>query len=224
MNIVQKYKGVLSELSSDVQLVCVSKNHSEEDILQLYGCGQKIFGENKVQELVSKYNHLPNDIKWHLIGHLQSNKVKYIAPFITLIQSVDSLKLLSEINREAIIHDRVIDCLLQFHIAEEKSKFGLSYDEASAILNHTSYLEMKNVCIKGVMGIATYTDNEVQLTEEFRTLHLLFNKLKNEFFLHSAEFKEISMGMSDDYKIAIKEGSTMVRLGSCIFGQRNYSL
>ena len=214
---------VKTKLPSNVTLVAVSKTKPVDVILEAYESGQRIFGENKVQEIVSKRDLLPNDIQWHQIGHLQSNKVKYIAPFISLIHSVDSLKLLNVINENAKKCDRVIDCLLQFHIAEEETKFGFSFDEAVALLSSKEYGMMSNVRICGVMGMATYTDNTEQIRKEFRNLHSYFVKLKQDFFSDSDYFKEISMGMSSDYMIAVEEGSTMVRVGSEIFGSRVYA-
>lgn len=206
-----------------VKLVAVSKTKPVSDLLTAYECGQRIFGENKVQELANKQPQLPADIEWHFIGHLQSNKVKYIAPFVSLIHSVDSLKLLKEINKQALKHNRTINCLLQFHIASEQTKFGLDYEEASNILNAEAYLTMSNVKIVGVMGMATFTNDESVVRKEFKNLKNIFDSVKKEFFQNDKDFKEISMGMSDDYKIAIEEGSTLVRIGSAIFGARNYS-
>ena len=214
---------VKAKLPSNVTLVAVSKTKPVEAILEAYESGQRIFGENKVQEIVAKRDLLPSDIQWHQIGHLQSNKVKYIAPFISMIHSVDSLKLLSVINENAKKYDRVIDCLLQFHIAEEETKFGFSIDEVVALLSSKEYAMMSNVRICGVMGMATYTDDTEQIRKEFRNLHSYFVKLKQDFFSDNDSFKEISMGMSSDYMIAVEEGSTMVRIGSEIFGSRVYA-
>ncbi|MBO7523673.1 MAG: YggS family pyridoxal phosphate-dependent enzyme [Bacteroidales bacterium] len=214
---------VKAKLPSNVTLVAVSKTKPVEAILEAYESGQRIFGENKVQEIVAKRDLLPSDIQWHQIGHLQSNKVKYIAPFISMIHSVDSLKLLSVINENAKKCDRVIDCLLQFHIAEEETKFGFSIDEVVALLSSKEYAMMSNVRTCGVMGMATYTDDTEQIRKEFRNLHSYFVKLKQDFFSDSDSFKEISMGMSSDYMIAVEEGSTMVRIGSEIFGSRVYA-
>ena len=223
MDIVENYRSVLSRLPADVKLICVSKNHPASDIQLTYNAGQRIFGENKVQELVQKQEHLPKDIEWHLIGHLQTNKVKYIASFVSLIHSVDSFKLLAEINKQAVACGRIIDCLLQFHIAGEETKFGLSYPEAVELLSYPSFPEMKNIKIRGVMGMATFTDDESLVKAEFKELHAIFERLKMEFFSHAEGFTEISMGMSDDFQLAIEEGSTMVRIGTVIFGQRNYT-
>lgn len=203
--------------ASNTTLVAVSKTRSNEAILRLYEQGQAIFGENRVQELLQKYETLPKDIQWHLIGHLQTNKVKYIAPFVQTIHSVDSLKLLKEINKQAAKNERSIDCLLQMHIAKEDTKFGLNQEETIALLESAAYAEMKNIRITGVMGMATFTNDETQVRSEFRHLKSIFDELKNTFFSKNADFKHISMGMSGDYKIAIEEGSTMVRIGSLLF-------
>ena len=223
MSITENIKGLIAELKpSEVKFVAVSKTKPVEDLLEAYNTGQRIFGENQVQELVEKHEALPKDIQWHIIGHLQTNKVKYIAPFITLIESVDSLKLLQEINKHALKYNRVIDCLLQIYIADEDTKFGLGFDEAIELLRSEEFSQLKNVRICGVMGIATNTDIEKQIKDEFYELKTFFQGLKQSFFRKDDYFKEISMGMSSDYKIAIAEGSTMVRLGSTVFGKRNY--
>lgn len=203
-----------------VKLVAVSKTKSNEDIMEAYEAGQRIFGENHVQELVDKYEALPKDILWHQIGHLQTNKVKYIAPFIHLIESVDSFKLLQEINKQALKNNRVIDCLLQVYIADEETKFGLGYDELIDLLRSEEFLALKNVRITGLMGIATNTEVERQINEEFKELAVLFTGIKQAYFRKDDYFREISMGMSSDYKLAVENGSTMVRLGSTIFGKR----
>ncbi len=205
-----------------VKLVAVSKTKPNEDILQAYQAGQRIFGENTVQELVKKQEELPKDIEWHLVGHLQSNKVKYIAPFISLIHAVDSLKLLAEVNKQAQKNNRIINCLLQIHIADEDTKFGLDFDEAIELLRSSEYQQMQHIRIVGLMGIATNTENQKKVSEEFYELRTLFKGLKASFFQNSEDFTELSMGMSSDYKLAIEQGSTMVRLGSNIFGERNY--
>lgn len=202
------------------KLIAVSKTKSNDDILEAYNAGQRAFGENQVQELVEKQEQLPKDIEWHLIGHLQTNKVKYIAPFISLIQSVDSLKLLVEINKHAAKNNRVIDCLLQVYIADEDTKYGLGYDETIELLRSEEYSQMKNIRITGVMGIATNTEVEKQIRDEFHELKVFFEGLKQSFFRKEPSFKEVSMGMSGDYKIALEEGSTMIRVGSTIFGSR----
>ena len=205
---------------ANVRLIAVSKTKSAEDIMEAYAAGQRIFGENLVQELVDKYEKLPKDIEWHVIGHLQTNKVKLIAPFINLIQSVDSLKLLQEINKHALKNKRIIDCLLQIYIADEDTKYGLGFDEAIDLLRSEEFSELKNIRITGIMGIATNTENLKLIREEFYELKTFFKGLKETFFKNVGSFKEISMGMSSDYKIAIEQGSTMIRLGSTLFGKR----
>ena len=220
--IKENLNNVRNTIPANVTLVAVSKTKPNADLLEAYAEGQRIFGENKVQEMIDKYETLPKDIQWHMIGHLQSNKVKYIAPFVHLIHAVDSFKLLKEINKQAKKNDRLIDCLLQFHIADEDSKFGLTFDEAQEMLASPEFIELENISIVGLMGMATFTDNEAQVREEFRTLENYFNVIKSHFFKFNDAFKELSMGMSGDYPIAIEEGSTMVRVGSSIFGERNY--
>lgn len=221
MPTAQKYKAFISKLPKAVKLVVVSKTKTPEEILEIYHAGQRFFGENKVQELVEKHEALPKDIEWHMVGHLQTNKVKYIAPFIGLIHAVDSLKLLKTINKEALKNNRIIPCLLQFYIAREDTKYGLSLEEAAEMLRSPEFAELKNVQIRGVMGMGTFTNNADQIRKEFRNLKSIFELLKNKFFANQAEFSEISMGMSDDYIIAINEGSTIIRIGSAIFGLRN---
>jgi pyridoxal phosphate enzyme (YggS family) len=203
-----------------VNLIAVSKTKPIEAIFFLYNEGQRIFGENRVQELTAKYDALPKDIQWHLIGHLQSNKVKYIAPFVSLIHSVDSLSLLSEINRQALKNNRIINCLLQFHVAVEETKYGLNIEEAEQLLNSDEYRKMKNIRIEGVMGMASFSNDEDAIRKEFSNLSNIFEKLKALFFNSEDTFCEISMGMSGDYQIAVDEGSTMVRIGSLLFGER----
>jgi len=221
MSIADNLKQYKSEVESDgVKLIAVSKTQSVESILEAYNAGQRIFGENHVQEMVDKEAQLPKDIEWHLIGHLQTNKVKYIAPFVKLIHGVDSLKLLQEINKQAAKNKRVIDCLLQVYIADEDTKFGLAFDEVIELLRADALAELKNIRIVGLMGIATNTKNEKQITMEFNELKVFFEGIKVSFFRKDDAFKEISTGMSADYKIAIEEGSTMVRIGSSIFGKR----
>lgn len=221
MSIAENIKSLKNELETiQVKLVAVSKTKPVEDILQAYDAGQRVFGENQVQELVEKYEQLPKDIEWHLIGHLQTNKVKYIAPFITLIESVDSMKLLQEINKQGIKNNRVIDCLLQVYIADEETKFGLGFDEVIELLRSEEFAELKNVRIRGLMGIATNTDSEKQIKEEFYELDTFFDGIKQSYFRKEDSFDELSMGMSSDYKIAIEQGATTVRLGSTVFGQR----
>lgn len=215
---LSKYKTELE--ASGVQLVAVSKFQQADAVLEAYNAGQRVFGENIVQELVEKQAQLPGDIRWHLIGHLQTNKVKYIAPFISMIESVDSLKLLTEINKQAAKNNRVIDCLLQIYIADEDSKFGLGFDEAVELLRSEEFLAMKHVRIRGLMGIATNNASERQTSEEFKELKVLFDGIKVSYFRKDEYFNEISMGMSADYKLAVTAGSTMVRIGSSIFGKR----
>jgi pyridoxal phosphate enzyme (YggS family) len=218
--ISENLKKIQSTIPDGVTLVAVSKTKPASAVLEAYKCGQRIFGENKVQELVDKAEELPKDIEWHIIGHLQSNKVKYIAPFVSMIHSVDGMKLLSEINKQGKKNDRVINCLLQFHIAQEETKFGLSFEEAQDLLSSDEFIRMGNISIVGVMGMATFTDNEDQLRHEFTTLENYFHVLKSHFFKFNPAFQHISMGMSGDYQIAIEEGSNMVRVGSSIFGSR----
>jgi pyridoxal phosphate enzyme (YggS family) len=222
MDIAGNINSIKKDLPEKVRLVAVSKTKPNEDILEVYHAGHKIFGENKAQELVQKYEQLPKDIEWHFIGHPQTNKVKYIAPFIRLIHGIDSLKLLKVIDKEAKKNNRQIACLLQFHIGEEDTKFGLSLSEAKEMLESTAFKTFQNVVVAGVMGMATYTENLEQVRNEFSRLSAIFNTLKNEYFSGSKNFCEISMGMSDDYHIAVEEGSTMIRVGSKIFGERNY--
>ncbi len=217
---LEKIKQQLAD--SNARLVAVSKTHPSSKILDLYEKGQRIFGENKAQEVVEKQEALPKDIEWHFIGHLQRNKVKYIAPFIHTIHSIDSLRLLKEINKQAAKHQRVVHCLLQFHIAQEDSKFGLDMVEAKAILDDPEYQILENVKITGVMGMATYTDKLDQVRSEFTSLKLIFDQLKESYFQEADDFKEISMGMSGDYELAVAEGSTLVRIGSLLFGARHY--
>ena len=216
-----KNKKQVNLLQKRARLVAVSKTKPGLVILQLYEQGQRIFGENRVQELVEKYQELPKDIEWHLIGHLQTNKVKYIAPFVAMIHSVDSLKLLKEINKQALRQERVIEVLLQFHIAEEDTKFGLSLEEAQQLLASEEYASLTNIRIRGVMAMASFTDDRVQIRREFQTLKSIFDELKTTYFQDQESFDEISMGMSGDYDIALEEGSTMVRIGSLIFGARS---
>jgi PLP dependent protein len=222
MSITENLNRIKSTLPSYVTLVAVSKTKPNEALLEAYRVGQRVFGENKVQEMVVKSETLPTDIEWHFIGHLQSNKVKFIAPFVSLVHSVDSLKLLSVINREGMKNNRRINCLLQFHIATEETKFGLSLDEAVELLDSEEFKSMKFIQLRGVMGMATFTDNMESIHSEFRNLKNSFEFLKGKYFDGNPVFSEISMGMSDDYLIAVEEGSTMVRIGSTIFGERNY--
>lgn len=220
MDIGRNISEIKRSLPERVRLVAVTKTKPPEIIEEAYISGHKIFGENKVQELVMKYEKLPEDIEWHLIGHLQSNKTKYIVPFVSMIHGIDSFKILKSVNKEAAKHGRIIPCLLQFHIARESTKFGLSRDEAFDILESGALAELKNIRIAGVMGMATFTDDTGMVRGEFRELREIFEELKKNYFAEDPAFKEISMGMSDDYKIAVEEGSTIVRIGSKIFGSR----
>lgn len=218
--ITDKLTTLKSSLPEHVTLVAVSKTYPASDIQQAYAAGQRHFGENKVQEMVDKQALLPIDIQWHLIGHLQSNKVKYITSFVALIHSVDSLKLLQEINKQAMKNERIIDCLLQFHVAKEETKFGLSLVGANNLLTSPEFAQMKNVRIVGIMGMASFTNDKNTVRSEFKLLKSIFDELKKAYFLTENSFKEISMGMSGDYKIAVEEGSTIIRVGSSIFGLR----
>ncbi len=222
MSIAGNLIKIKNQLPHGVRLAAVSKTHSVEEILEAYSTGHRCFAENKVQELSAKYPLLPRDIEWHFIGHLQTNKVKYIAPFVAMIHSIDSLKLLQVVNKEAAKNNRTIPCLLQFHIAEEETKFGLSLEEAEELLTSESYALLNNISIAGVMGMATFTDNHQQVRREFRQLRTILSILKEKYFKDISTFCELSMGMSDDYLIAVEEGSTLVRIGSSIFGARNY--
>jgi pyridoxal phosphate enzyme (YggS family) len=221
MSIADNIKSLNNEtIPKKVSLIAVSKTKTVADIQEAYDAGQRLFGENTVQEMVEKYEQLPKDIEWHQIGHLQSNKVKYIAPFISMIQSVDSLKLLQEINKQAEKNKRVIDCLLQIYIADEETKFGLGFDEAIELLRADEFATFKNIRIRGLMGIATNTDKEKQLKDEFQELKIFFDGIKQSFFRKEESFDVISMGMSSDYELAIEQGSNMIRVGSTIFGGR----
>ena len=221
MSITSNIQTLQQELNPiGVSLVAVSKTKPVEDIQEAYEAGQRIFGENQVQELIEKYEALPKDIAWHMIGHLQTNKVKYIAPFIALIHGVDSYKLLQEINKHALKHNRIIDCLLQIYIADEDTKFGLDHVEVIELLETPEFKTLKNIRIRGLMGIATNTDNEKVVKEEFYELKMLFDGIKVSYFRKENSFDTLSMGMSSDYRIAIEQGSNMVRLGSTIFGKR----
>lgn len=218
----ERLNAIKSSMPPEICLVAVSKFHSVESIREAYIAGQRVFGESKAQELVQKKAELPNDIQWHFIGHLQSNKIKYIAPFISMIHSIDSFKLLSEVNKVAARENRIIRCLLQIHVAEEETKFGFSPSECIDMLRGGAWRDLRNVSICGIMGMASFTDNQAQIMEEFNSLSSLFHILKEEFFTDNVAFKEISMGMSHDYPLAVKAGSTMVRVGSSIFGERVY--
>lgn len=215
-------KKILSLLKDkNIKLVAVSKTKPNDAILKIYNQGQRVFGENRAQELAQKYEELPKDIEWHMIGNLQRNKVKYIAAFVAMIHSVENYKLLKEINKQAEKEDRIIDCLLQFKIAKEDTKSGFDSESVKAMLNDPEYQNMKNIRICGVMGMATFTENEAQIRSEFKKLKQIFEELKSGHFSKNEEFVEISMGMSGDYTLAIEEGSTMLRIGSLIFGERD---
>ena len=223
MSIHQNLEHIKLALPENVTLVAISKTKPVEAILEAYSSGQRIFGENKVQEMCDKQLLLPTDIQWHIVGHLQSNKVKYIAPFVSLIHAVDSLKLLQEINKQAAKNNRIIDCLLQIYIAQEETKFGLNFEEAEQLLSSSAFQELKNVRIVGLMGMASNTDNKEQVRMEFRSLKNFFDKIKTQESRLETTYTILSMGMSSDYNIAIEEGSTMVRIGSSIFGERDYA-
>ena len=222
MDIQANLKEVLDQLPEGVRLVAVSKFHPNEAIEEAYKVGQRIFGESREQELSTKYETLPKDIEWHFIGHLQTNKVKYIAPYISMIHAVDSYKLLAEIDKQAAKHNRVIPCLLEIHIAQEDSKYGFTFDTCRQMLEEGGWKQLKHVCIAGVMGMGTNTDDEKEVEKEFHSLADFFRSLKQDYFSQTDSFKEISMGMSHDYQIAIKCGTTLVRVGSKIFGERIY--
>jgi len=217
--IAERIQSVVASLPETARLVAVSKFNPAEAVLQAYNCGQRLFGESKVQELTGKYEVLPKDIEWHFIGHLQTNKVKYIAPFISLIQSVDSLKLLKEIDAQAKKVNRVIDCLLEIHVAQEETKYGFSFDELRTLFKERAFDVFENVSVVGLMGMASNTEDEVQIREEFRLLSDFYQEMKDSL---APQFRELSMGMSHDYHIAVEEGSTLVRVGSFIFGERIY--
>ncbi|SKB72035.1 hypothetical protein SAMN05660776_2701 [Salegentibacter holothuriorum] len=216
MNISENIKNFQDELPDDVTLVAISKTKPVDDLLEAYEAGQRHFGENKIQEMTEKWEKLPKDIKWHMVGHVQRNKVKYMAPYVSLIHAVDSLKLLKEINKEADKNDRDIDCLLQIKIAEEDSKFGISTEKAKEILDSEEFKKLDHVKVKGLMGMATFTDDETQVKKEFEHLKSVFKDFSEQY----VDMKVLSMGMSGDYKIAVDSGSNMVRIGSDIFGAR----
>lgn len=222
MDIQANLKEVLTSLPAQVKLVAVSKFHPNESIEQAYRAGQRIFGESKVQELTGKYETLPKDIEWHFIGHLQTNKVKYIAPYIAMIHAVDSYKLLAEIDKQAAKNGRVIPCLLEIHIAQEESKYGFTFQECREMLEAGEWKNLTHICIAGLMGMATFTENETEIKKEFDSLKRFFNEIKQNYFADRDTFREISMGMSHDYPLAIEAGSTLVRVGSKIFGERIY--
>jgi len=221
MNITKNIETIINAIPKHVKLIPVSKTKPNNAIIEAYNSGYKVFGENKVQELVEKHEKLPKDIEWHMIGHLQSNKVKYIAPFISLIHAVDSFKLLKRINKEAKKNNRTINCLLQIHIAKEHTKFGFSIDEIEQMLSSPEFQELQNTQVVGLMGMATFTNDKKQITQEFGYINKCFKQIKDKFLKEDNNFKELSIGMSNDYKIAIEQGSTIIRIGSEIFGVRN---
>ena len=220
--IAENLKQVLSELPEGVRLVAVSKFHPNEAIEEAYRAGQRVFGESKVQEMTAKYESLPKDIEWHFIGHLQTNKIKFIVPYVSLIHGIDSYKLLTEVNKQAAKVDRTVNCLLQLHIAQEETKFGFSFDECREMLTAGEWKELKNIRICGLMGMATNTENTEQIKAEFCSISNFFKEVKSTWFINEKTFCELSMGMSHDYHEAIAAGSTLVRVGSKIFGERNY--
>lgn len=222
MSIAENLKQVLVDLPAGVRLVAVSKFHPNEAIEEAYSAGQRIFGESKVQEMTAKHESLPKDIEWHFIGHLQTNKIKYMASYVAMIHGIDSYKLLAEVNKQAIKAERVINCLLQIHIAQEETKFGFSAGECKEMLASAPWKSLKNVQICGLMGMASNTDDSKQIDREFCSLNNLFKELKTTHFSDSEAFRELSMGMSHDYEQAIAQGSTLIRVGSKIFGERNY--
>lgn len=221
--ISEEIKRIKAKLPAGIQLIAVSKFHPAEAVMEAYDAGQRLFGENKVQEMTAKYEVLPKDIEWHFIGHLQTNKVKYIAPFVAMIHSIDSLHLLKEVDRQAEKTGRVIDVLLQIHIAHEETKFGMTFDECRDLLKEGTWKQLKHVRICGLMGMATYTEDMQQVEHEFASLQAFFEEVKTNWFEGETAFKELSMGMTEDYPIAIQHGSTFVRIGTQIFGERNYN-
>ncbi len=219
MAIKDNLQEILTSIPKSVTLVAVSKTKPEKDIQEAYDAGQRVFGENKIQEMTQKWENLPKDIQWHMIGHVQTNKVKYMAEYVSLVHGVDSLKLLKEINKQAKKHNRIVDCLLQIHIAEEDTKFGLDETELKDLLDSETFGKLQNIKVVGLMGMATFTDDKNQIRREFKQLKAQFDKLKATL----PKIDTLSMGMSGDYLIAIEEGSTMIRIGSSIFGERNYN-
>lgn len=215
--IAEKLENIKNEIPEEVSFVLISKTHPVEQIMKAYNEGQRIFGENKVQEMETKFHEMPKDIEWHMVGHLQRNKVKYMAPFVSLVHAVDSLRLLREIDKEAEKNERIIRCLLQIKIAEEESKFGMDEAEAKKLLFSQEIKNFKNIKIVGLMGMATFTKNEIQVSSEFKKLKSIYDELQEDF----SDFKVLSMGMSGDYKLAIAEGSNMIRVGSAVFGERS---
>ena len=224
MDIKENLNRIKASLPQGVKLVAVSKTHPVEMLQEAYDAGQRIFGENKVQEMTAKSQALPSDIEWHFIGHVQRNKIHIMAPYVSVIQGIDTFEKLAEIDRQAARFNRHITCLLQFHIAQEETKFCFSSDECTAMLEQGDWRSLKNITIGGVMGMASNTDNEAQVIGEFRRLRDLFDSYKEKYFNDNADFNTISAGMSGDYKLAIEAGSNMVRIGSSIFGERNYQL
>jgi len=222
MSIQRNIEEIRKHIPAHVKLVCVSKFHPNETLMEAYQCGERVFGESKVQELCGKQESLPTDISWHFIGHLQSNKIKYIVPFVELIHGVDSYKLLEEINKQALKAGKTVNCLLQIHIAKEDTKFGFSAEELIQTLSEGKWKALSGINICGLMGMATYTDNREQIRNEFKGLKGLLDLVKEQYFSEYPTFCELSMGMSDDYQLAIEEGSTLVRIGSSIFGHREY--
>ncbi len=222
MNIASNFNNIRSQLPEHVKLIAVSKFKPVSDLMEAYKAGQRIFGENKAQEMTEKHEALPKDIEWHFIGHLQTNKIKYIIPYVHCIHSIDSAHLLAEVDKQAAKHGRTVPCLLQFHIATEESKFGFSYEEAAEMLKSPEFRTWEHIAIHGVMGMATNTEDSALVRKEFHTLKTYFDRLKQTFFAGQESFREISMGMTGDYPLAIEEGSTMVRIGSAIFGPRMY--
>ena len=223
MSIANNLQTIKSQLSENITLVAVSKTKPVADLMEAYEAGQRIFGENKIQEMTEKWEQMPKDIQWHMIGHVQTNKVKYMAEYVSLVHGLDSLKLLKEINKQAKKHDRVIDVLLQIHIAEEETKFGLDDDELDEILEQVQLNKFENIKVIGLMGMATFTENQTQIKKEFLHLKSIFDRLQNLPTTNNYQPTTLSMGMSGDYKLAIECGSTMVRIGSSIFGERNYT-
>lgn len=222
MSIADNLKQVLTELPQGVRLVAVSKFHPNEALEEAYRAGQRVFGESKVQEMTAKYENLPKDIEWHFIGHLQANKIKYMISFVAMIHGIDSYKLLAEVNKQAAKAGRVVNCLLQLHLAQEETKFGFSLEECREMLAAGEWENFINIRICGLMGMASNTDDVEQIDKEFRLLHTVFEELKGIWFADAADFRELSMGMSHDYHEAIAQGSTLVRVGSKIFGERIY--
>lgn len=224
MSIADNLKQVLSELPQGTRLVAVSKFHPNEAIEEAYQAGQRIFGESKVQEMTAKYESLPKDIEWHFIGHLQSNKIKYMMPYVALIHGIDTYKLLAEVNKQAVKAGRIVNCLLQIHVAQEETKFGFTPAECREMLNAGEWEGLTHARICGLMGMASNTDNTEQINREFCLLNRFFHEIKETWFADSDDFRELSMGMSHDYRAAIAAGSTLIRVGSKIFGERNYNI